>query len=117
MGKVREVLTGEGTKAVQSEIPGTEQERIGALERQADKLQEKRDIVAGLQDEMANIEFKIREIAHEHEAKLQVEDDPKTGGRNLVYRRGDYNIVVKQGKETVNVKIREASRGTDGDES
>lgn len=102
----KEILTGEGTTPVhqtEMEGPGFEQERIPALERQADKRAEKEAIIEGLNDEIKTIDFKIREIVHANEDKLQREEDPVTGVVTFTYQRATYKVTVKTGKESVKV--------------
>jgi hypothetical protein len=102
------------TVAVQSEIPGTEQKKIEEIETYASKYEAKRAIINGLQDELTNIEFKLREAMHEHEDEVDKQES-EDGDKLLVYKRGDYNVVVKRGKEKVNVKIKDASKGDVGE--
>jgi hypothetical protein len=92
-----------------------EQKQIRKLENQADKYDEKRSLVGGLETEMENIALKMREIAHENADDLSHEEGPN-GEEMLVYRRGDYKIEIKKGKEKVNVKIKAASKGSEPDE-
>jgi hypothetical protein len=97
--------------AEQTEIKGFEQERIPSIERIAAKFGEKRNLVAGLKDEMKNLAYKLREAMHEHEAQLfQQEDD--MGEDVLVYERGDFRVIVK-GKESLNVKIKADGKGAE----
>lgn len=86
------------------------QKKINAIEKWADKFDEKRALIAGLTGERDNAELKLREAMHSNEDALDVQSDPATGEKILVYKRGDYKVVVKQGKEVVNVKIKDASK-------
>ncbi len=110
MGRPREVLSGENTIPVQAEIPGFEQKKITAVERWAAKYDAKREIINGLEGELSNIDLKLREAMHENEKDVDHQQS-EDGDRLLVYKRADYNIVVKRGKEKVNVKIGEKSKG------
>lgn len=85
-----------------------EQKRIPTIEKWADTFDEKRQLVSGLTAERDNALFKLAEAMHKNEAALDRQSDAK-GGTLLVYKRGDYTITVK-GKETVNVKIKAASK-------
>jgi len=116
MARIREILTGEGTTPVQGEIPGTERKRIRAIENAASKADAKRSIINGLSDELKNLVAKLSEKMHEHEAELDHEENDK-GEKVIVYKRGDFNVVVKY-KESVNYKIKGESTGDvpDGDE-
>ncbi len=93
----------------QTEIPGFEQDRIPAIERAANKADAKRSIIGGLNDELDTLEYKLSEAMHANEDKLDKQEDTK-GIELLVYKRGDFNIVIKK-KESVNYKIKEASKG------
>lgn len=102
-------------KNTQVEIPGFEQKKIAAIERWADKFDEKRTLIDGLSGEMENAEYKLTEAIHSNEANLDHQQGPK-GDKWLVYKRGDYKVIIKEGKEKVNVKIGSKSKGTVPDE-
>jgi len=93
----------------QTEIPGTERRRIRSIENAASKADAKRSIINGLEDELKNLVAKISEQMHLKEAELDVEENDK-GEKMLIYRRGDFNVVVKY-KESVNYKIKSDSKG------
>ena len=99
MGRVKEILTGEGTTPVQAEIPGTEQSKIPALERAADKYYDTRRTWQGLGEELANHKAKVIELMHTHRDAIANRDEDV-----LVYIRGDYKISLSA-KESVKVKI------------
>jgi len=101
-------------KAEQTEIPGTERKRIHAIERAAAKADEKRTIINGLNDELSNLVAKLSEVMHANEDQLDQEENEK-GEKVIVYKRGDYKVVVKY-KESVNYKIKKASKGEEGGE-
>jgi hypothetical protein len=111
--KPKEILTGEGTTPVQGELAGFEQKRVQVIENWAAKFDAKRELINGLKGELANIELKLREAVHANADKVDQQKDPD-GGELLVYKRGDINVVVKRGKETVNVKVGETSKGDPG---
>lgn len=90
---------------------GFEQRRIPAIERVASKFDEKRAIIGGLNDEKDNLEFKLREVMHANETELDKQASAD-GETLLVYKRGDFNVVVKT-KESLNVKIRADSKGAE----
>jgi len=118
MAKPRAILTGEGTTEVQGEFAGFEQKRVQAIETWAAKYDAKREECAARDGELKNFELKLREAMHGNEDKVDHQES-EDGDKILVYKRGDYNIVVKRGKESVNVKIKEKSKGdapTEGDE-
>lgn len=96
-------------KAIQEEIPGTERKRIPAIERAASKADEKRTIINGLNDELTNLVAKLSEVMHANEEQLDHEENEK-GEKVIVYKRGDYKVVVKH-KESVNYKVKKASQG------
>jgi hypothetical protein len=106
----KSILTGEGTVPVQAEIPGTEQERIPAIETAADKFDAANRLLKGLKDEAANAQAKLVETMHLHEAGLS-----KDGEGTMAYVRGDYRIVVSQ-KESIKVTIAKA-KGPEGDDA
>jgi hypothetical protein len=108
-GRPKEILTGGNTVAVQGEIPGTERKRITAIEDAAAKADTKRSLIGGLGDELKNLVAKLSEVMHEHEGELDQEENEK-GERVIVYKRGDFNVVVKY-SETVNYKVRQESKG------
>jgi hypothetical protein len=97
-----------------------EQGKVKTIEKWADVFDEKRALIAGLAQERDNAEFKLAEAMHANADKVDRQQGPH-GEAMLVYVRGDYKVVVKQGKETVNVKIKDAAKGTepgaDGDGS
>jgi hypothetical protein len=109
MGKPKEILTGEGTVAVQGEIPGTERPRITAIEDAVARADAKRTLVNGLDDELKNLVAKISEAMHENEADLDHEENDK-GEKVIIYKRGDFNVVVKY-SESVNYKVKRESKG------
>jgi xanthine dehydrogenase molybdopterin-binding subunit B len=92
-------------KAKQTEM--FEQGKIPTIEKYADVFDEKRALIAGLTGERNNAELKLAEAMHKNADKVQKE------GGDLIYVRGDYKVIVKQGKETVNVKIKDAAKGTE----
>lgn len=96
-------------KAEQTEIPGTERKRIPAIERAASKADEKRSIINGLSGELDNHVAKLSEVMHANADQLDHEENEK-GEKVIVYKRGDYKIVV-QYKESVKYKIKKASKG------
>lgn len=98
-------------KGDQDTIPGFEQKRIAAIERVASKFDEKRALIGGLNDEKDNLEFKLRETMHANEAELDRQEGAD-GETLLVYKRGDFNVVVKT-KESLNVKIKADSKGAE----
>lgn len=108
----REVIATDApnTVAVQGEIPGFEQQRVADIETWAGKFDEKRAIINGLEGELENVEMKLREAMHANAELLDKQESPD-GDKLLVYKRGDFNVVVKRGKEKVNVKIKEKSQG------
>lgn len=106
----KSVLTGEGTVPVQSELAGFEQKRVPQIETWAAKYDAKRELANGIAGEMKSIELKLREAMHAHESEIDHQES-EDGGEELVYKRGDFNVVVKRGKEKVNVKIGEKSQG------
>ena len=110
MAGPKAILTGEGTIPVQGELKGFEHKRIPALERWADKFNDAREAMNGCKGEMENYALKIREVAHANADKLD-HQEAEDGSEELVYKRADYNVVVKKGKETVNVKVKDASKG------
>lgn len=81
-----------------------EQKKINTIEKWADKVQEKRELIAGLKDEKKNAEFKLAEAIHANEAAVD-HQQAENGDNLLIYKRGDYTIVLKRGDEKVNVKI------------
>lgn len=81
-----------------------EQKKVNAIEKWADKVQEKRELMAGLKDEKANAELKLVEAIHANDAAIDHQES-ENGDKLLIYKRGDYTIVVKRGSEKVNVKI------------
>jgi hypothetical protein len=95
----KSVLTGHNTVPVQAEIPGTEQEKVPAIERAANKYDETRRTWQGLGEELQNHKAKLVETVRLHADKLQKDSDG-----TLAYVRGDYKITVGQ-KETLKVKI------------
>lgn len=99
-------------KDEQTEIPGAERKRIPAIERAAGKADEKRSVINGLNDELSNLVAKLSEVMHANEEQLDHEENDK-GEKVIIYKRGDYKVVVKY-KESVNYKIKKASKGDDG---
>jgi hypothetical protein len=85
--------------AEQFEIPGTEQEKIPAIESAADKYVEKRNLWQGLGREVIDAKATLMDAVHLHKAGIDGNGDDV-----LAYHRGDYHIVVKR-KEDVKVKI------------
>ena len=67
------------------------------------------------EDELKNLVAKISEQMHLKEAELDVEENEK-GERMLIYRRGDFKVVVKY-KESVNYKIKAESQGDIAEEA
>jgi hypothetical protein len=97
-------------QAVQEEIPGFEQKRIPAIERWASKYDDKRETINGLEGELANIELKLRETVHANEADVD-QQQSEDGDQLFVYKRPGFNVVVKRGKEKVNVKLGDKQKG------
>jgi hypothetical protein len=87
-------------KAVQIEIPGTEQKKNAAIEKAADQYAETRDERMALSKDEANKKAKLKEMM-----RLHIEARPDAEG-NLVrtYERGDYKITMST-SEDVKVKI------------
>lgn len=85
----------------QTEIPGTEVERIGQIENQADDAKEKEAQIAGLKDEVINHKAKIAELMEANLDKLQKK------GNDYYYKHGTYNIRL-HAKKTVSIKIKDA---------
>jgi hypothetical protein len=98
-------------KGEQEAFAGFDQKRIPAIERIASKFDEKRALVGGLKGEMDNHEFKLREAMHANEKELDKQQGAD-GETLLVYKRGDFNVVVKT-KESLNVKIKAGSSGAE----
>lgn len=86
------------------------QGRIPAVETWADKFDDIRAQIGGLADDLKNAEFKLAEVMHQNEAKVDRQAGPQ-GGVWLVYERNGYSVKIKQGKERVNVKILEKQKG------
>lgn len=84
----------------QSEIPGTEQPRIGAIEDASDAYDEKRKIWQGLGEELTNAKAKLTELMRLHAAEIVNRD-----GDTLAYLRGDYTVTLVPGNEKLKVKI------------
>ena len=84
-----------------------EQGKIATIEKYADVFDEKRALIAGLTGERNNAQMKLAEAMHKNADKVMKE------GGDLIYIRGDYKVIVKHGKETVNVKIKDAAKGTE----
>lgn len=91
------------------------QKKIATVEKWADKVQEKRELIAGLKDEKRNAEFKLVEAIHANEASLD-QQKSEDGDTLLIYKRGDYTVIAKRGKEKVNVKIGAESKPEPTDE-
>lgn len=107
----RSVITdNERTVPTQGELAGFEQKRVAKIETWAAKADDTRAAINGLKEELANREFKLREAMHEN-ADLVDKQSSEDGDQLLVYKRGDFNITVKRGKETVNYKVGEKSKG------
>lgn len=103
-------------KAQQIPMEGFEQVKIPAIERWAAKYDEKRSIIDGLETELANAEFKLAEEMHANADKLDHQQG-KNGVQMLVYERNDFRVIIKGGKEKVNVKIGEKSKGAEPGET
>jgi hypothetical protein len=88
----------EGGPTEQLEIPGTEQEKIPALERAADKYTELRTTWQAMSKDLQTLKAKVMELMAANMDKLQHDDD------TAVYVRGDYEITLTK-KESVKVKI------------
>lgn len=94
----------------QAVIEQFSQPKIAMIEKWAGKYDAIREEINEKGEALDNAEFKLRELMHQFEADVDKRptDD---GGIELVYKRADFNVVVKRGKEKVNVKIKEASKG------
>lgn len=103
-------------KPTQEDLPGFKQNRIPQIERWANKFDAHRETIQGLTDEMKTYEFKLREVMHQNEEQLDKDTDSE-GVVTLVYKRADYNIKTKTGKERVNVKIGDKAKGEPADET
>lgn len=97
-------------KQTQDKFTGFDQKKIAAVERWIDKCDEKREMIGGLQTELANHEFKLAEAIRANEADVAHEEHPKKGPQ-LVYRRGDYTASCGRGKEKVNYKRKDGAKG------
>jgi hypothetical protein len=102
-------------RAEQTELAGFEQEKVATIEKWAAKFDQHRETRNGITEEMDNAEFKLREAMHANESKVDHQKS-EDGDELLVYKPGDYNVVVKRGKEKVNVKIGEKSKGEEPSE-
>jgi gas vesicle protein len=95
----------------QNAIPGFEQEKINEIETWADKFDDTRSTIDGLNEELKNAEFKLKEAMHANEAKLGKQVQPGKG-KVLVYEKNGYKVKVKEKGEAVNVKISDKQKGT-----
>ena len=95
----------------QQVLGGFEQKKIAAIERWAAKYDATRETINGLEGELENHALKLREAVHANEDAVDKQENDD-GDKLLVYRRGDINVVVKRGKEKVNVKIADKSKGS-----
>lgn len=86
-------------KAEQTEIPGTEQERIPGIESAAKKYAEKRRLHQGLTKEKKNALAKLIENLEENKEKLQSDGDGRWS-----YVRGGFELVLTE-KESVEVTV------------
>jgi hypothetical protein len=95
----------------QTEIPGTEQKRVAAIEGAADKYADSRDTRMEMQKDEANHKAKLLET-------IRVHGDACSRKKGMVvYKRGPYNITVTE-KEDVKVRIGDTSAdGQAGEEA
>jgi hypothetical protein len=81
--------------AEQTDIPGTEQVRIPAIERAANKFAEKRRLHAGLTKEKKNALMKLVEALDANKAELS-----NNGNGTYSYNRGGFELILTE-KESV----------------
>jgi hypothetical protein len=90
--------------AEQAEIPGFEQEKVPAIERAADKYDEKRKIWQGVGDELTTLKAKLSEVVHQHADLVDRGEDEKHH-KVLIYKRGDYSVTITEGSEKLKCTI------------
>jgi hypothetical protein len=95
-------------KAVQDEM--FRQKKVPLIEKWADAYDDARDRMNTAKGEMGDAELKLSEAMHANEAYVQMVPG-KRGTVHLVYQRTGYTVKVKQGRETVNVKLTADAKG------
>ena len=100
-------------KATQETFDVFKQKKIAEVERAADVLDEKRDLVAGLKGELKAAVLKLKQAIHKHQKLLDKQESPK-GEQVFKYVRGDYRVTLTL-KEDVAVKIGENPKEPNSD--
>lgn len=90
----------------QKRIPAIESAQLAADEKRA-QIEEQQAIVDGLTEELKPLEAELREVMHKYEGQIDMQKSEK-GELQLIYRRGEYEVVVKSHERLTYGKIRNA---------
>lgn len=95
----------------QKRIPAIESAQLAADEKRAE-IEAQQVIVDGLAEELKPLEAELREVMHKYEGQIDQQKSEK-GELQLIYRRGDYDVVVKSHERLTYGKIRQAPAAED----